>query len=86
MTQAPHLLASSRTGTKYGDTKLVDSMAHDGLSDTFDQVAMGALTEQANAALRPDPRGAGRVRRRAPPEGRRRARRTACSTRRSPRC
>src|SRR4051794_28208940 len=48
MTQAPHLLPSSRTGTKYGDTKLVDSMAHDGLSDTFDQVAMGALTEQAN--------------------------------------
>src|SRR5918997_1971520 len=49
MTQAPHLLANSRTGTKYGDTKLIDSMAHDGLSDTFDQVAMGVLTEQANA-------------------------------------
>jgi acetyl-CoA C-acetyltransferase len=49
MTQAPHLLANSRTGTKYGDTKLVDAMAHDGLSDTFDQIAMGALTEQANS-------------------------------------
>src|SRR3954447_14294899 len=49
MTQAPHLLASSRTGTKYGDTKLIDSMPHDGLSDTFDQVAMGVLTEQANS-------------------------------------
>src|SRR3712207_3666115 len=49
MTQAPHLLANSRTGVKYGDTKLVDSMAHDGLSDTFDQVAMGELTEQANS-------------------------------------
>ena len=49
MTQAPHILANSRTGTKYGDTKLVDSMAHDGLSDTFDQVAMGVLTEQANS-------------------------------------
>ena len=49
MTQAPHLLANSRTGTKYGDTKLIDSMAHDGLTDTFDQVAMGALTEQANS-------------------------------------
>ena len=48
MTQAPHLLANSRTGTKYGDTKLIDSMAHDGLSDTFDQIAMGVLTEQAN--------------------------------------
>ncbi len=49
MTQAPHLLAGSRTGTKYGNTTLVDSMAHDGLSDTFDQVAMGLLTEQANS-------------------------------------
>src|SRR3954462_7546487 len=49
MTQAPHLLANSRTGTKYGDTALIDSMAHDGLSDTFDQIAMGVLTEQANS-------------------------------------
>src|SRR6185437_3560503 len=48
MTNAPHLLKNSRTGTKYGDTALVDSMAHDGLSDTFDQIAMGALTERAN--------------------------------------
>ena len=49
MTNAPHLLPSSRTGTKFGDAKLVDAMSHDGLSDTFDQVAMGALTEQANS-------------------------------------
>ncbi len=49
MTQAPHILANSRTGTKFGDTALIDSMSHDGLSDTFDQVAMGALTEQANS-------------------------------------
>jgi acetyl-CoA C-acetyltransferase len=52
MTRAPHLLAGSRVGTKYGDTTLIDSMAHDGLSDTFDQVAMGALTEQANEKYR----------------------------------
>jgi acetyl-CoA C-acetyltransferase len=49
MTQAPHLLANSRTGTKYGDTALVDAMAHDGLTDTFDQVAMGKLTEDSNS-------------------------------------
>jgi acetyl-CoA C-acetyltransferase len=49
MTQAPHLLPTSRTGVKFGDTKLVDSMNHDGLTDTFDQVAMGLLTEQANS-------------------------------------
>ena len=49
MTQAPHLLPSSRTGVKFGNTQLVDSMNHDGLTDTFDQVAMGLLTEQANS-------------------------------------
>ena len=49
MTQAPHLLPTSRTGVKFGNTELVDSMNHDGLTDTFDQVAMGLLTEQANS-------------------------------------
>jgi acetyl-CoA C-acetyltransferase len=48
MSQAPHLLRGSRTGTKFGDATLVDAMAHDGLTDTFDQVAMGELTEQSN--------------------------------------
>ncbi|WP_222265131.1 acetyl-CoA C-acetyltransferase [Modestobacter marinus] len=48
MTQAPHLLATSRTGTKYGDATLIDSMAHDALSDSFDQIAMGVLTERSN--------------------------------------
>jgi acetyl-CoA C-acetyltransferase len=48
MSRAPHLLMGSRTGTKFGDTALVDAMAHDGLTDTFDQVAMGLLTEQSN--------------------------------------
>ena len=48
MTNAPHLLPNSRTGTKYGNATLVDAMAHDGLTDTFDQVAMGRLTEESN--------------------------------------
>ncbi|QWC84814.1 acetyl-CoA C-acetyltransferase [Nocardioidaceae bacterium] len=50
MSQAPHLLPNSRTGFKYGDTKLVDSMAYDALFDQKTQQAMGALTEQCNAA------------------------------------
>ena len=49
MTQAPHLLPSSRAGFKYGDTTLVDHLAHDGLFCAFDQVAMGASTEKYNA-------------------------------------
>ncbi|NEK56818.1 acetyl-CoA C-acetyltransferase [Geodermatophilus sabuli] len=48
MSRAPHLLQGSRTGTKYGNTTLVDALAHDGLSDSFDQIAMGTLTEMAN--------------------------------------
>ena len=51
MTNAPHLLPKSREGFKYGDTKLVDSMAYDGLWDTFTHDAMGGLTDKQNAVL-----------------------------------
>jgi acetyl-CoA C-acetyltransferase len=51
MSQAPHLLRGSRRGFKYGDTTLVDSMAHDGLTDAFDQVSMGESTERHNGRL-----------------------------------
>jgi len=49
MTQAPHLLAKSRAGFKYGDVTMTDHMAYDGLHDSFDQVSMGASTEKHNA-------------------------------------
>ena len=49
MTQAPQLLATSRTGVKYGDAALVDSMNRDALHDSFDLISMGELTENANA-------------------------------------
>ncbi|MGH3760141.1 acetyl-CoA C-acetyltransferase [Actinophytocola sp.] len=49
MTQAPHLLAKSRSGFKYGDVTMQDHLAHDGLFCAFDQVAMGASTEKYNA-------------------------------------
>jgi acetyl-CoA C-acetyltransferase len=51
MTQAPHLLPGSRRGHRYGDARLVDSMAHDGLFCAFDQCAMGESTERYNAKL-----------------------------------
>ena len=50
MTQAPHLLPKSREGFKYGDTKLVDSMAYDALYDQFTDQPMGGLTESCNVA------------------------------------
>ncbi|WP_278315283.1 acetyl-CoA C-acetyltransferase [Lolliginicoccus levis] len=48
MSNAPHLLLGSREGTKFGDTKLVDHMAFDGLRDHFTQEAMGKLTDERN--------------------------------------
>jgi acetyl-CoA C-acetyltransferase len=51
MSQAPHLLPGSRRGFKYGNTELIDSMAHDGLTDAFDQVSMGESTERHNGRL-----------------------------------
>jgi acetyl-CoA C-acetyltransferase len=50
MTNAPHLLPKSREGFKYGDTTLIDSMAHDALFDQFTKQAMIDLTDACNAA------------------------------------
>ncbi|MFF4774856.1 acetyl-CoA C-acetyltransferase [Microtetraspora fusca] len=49
MTNAPHLLPGLRKGVKYGPAGVVDSMAYDGLTDAFDQLAMGESTERHNA-------------------------------------
>ncbi len=51
MTRAPHLLQGSREGFKYGDVRMVDHMAYDGLFCAFDQCAMGESTERYNARL-----------------------------------
>ncbi|KIP51428.1 acetyl-CoA C-acyltransferase [Leucobacter komagatae] len=50
MTLAPHVMPL-RAGTKYGSAALIDTVEHDGLTDAFDQVAMGALTETGNTPL-----------------------------------
>jgi acetyl-CoA C-acetyltransferase len=51
MSQAPHLLPGARRGFKYGSAELIDSMAHDGLTDAFDHLAMGESTEHHNGRL-----------------------------------
>jgi acetyl-CoA C-acetyltransferase len=48
MTSAPHLLIGSRDGYKYGDVRVLDHLAYDGLHDMYTDQAMGALTEQRN--------------------------------------
>jgi acetyl-CoA C-acetyltransferase len=51
MTNAPHLLPKSREGYKYGSISLLDSMAHDGLTDAYDHIPMGESTERHVAKL-----------------------------------
>src|SRR5688572_29225238 len=51
MTHAPHLLAGSRQGFKYGDVTMLDHMAFDGLTDAYDGVSMGASTDRYTARL-----------------------------------
>ncbi len=51
MTNAPHLLPGSREGHKYGAIEMLDSMALDGLTDSFEGVAMGESTEKHNGRL-----------------------------------
>jgi len=48
MTQAPHLLPRSRSGFKYGDVRMIDHMAYDGLWDVFTDQVMGSLTDGCN--------------------------------------
>ena len=50
MSLAPHVIPL-RAGTKYGPAQMIDTADHDGLTDAFDQVAMGALTEDGNRPL-----------------------------------
>lgn len=51
MTNAPHLLPKSREGYKYGAVEMIDAMAHDGLTDAFESIAMGESTEKHNTRL-----------------------------------
>ncbi|KFL37692.1 thiolase family protein [Arenimonas donghaensis] len=46
MTNAPHLLMNSRTGTKFGSTEMLDHMAWDGLVNPYDKQAMGVFGEK----------------------------------------
>ncbi|MFJ1565559.1 acetyl-CoA C-acetyltransferase [Streptomyces erythrochromogenes] len=51
MTNAPHLLPKSRDGYKYGAVEMLDAMAYDGLTDAFENIAMGESTEKHNTRL-----------------------------------
>ncbi len=48
MTNAPGLLMGQRGGFRYGDIVIRDHLAYDGLTDAFDQIAMGQSTDDHN--------------------------------------
>jgi acetyl-CoA C-acetyltransferase len=53
MSLAPHAFPA-RAGTKYGAIEIVDTLDHDGLTDAYEHVSMGASTELGNDALHLD--------------------------------
>ena len=85
MTNAPHLLNGSRTGIRYGSAEMLDHMAWDGLTNPYDEQAMGVFGEMCVREVRLHPRGAGCVRRRERRCARRRRSRPARSRTRSSR-
>jgi acetyl-CoA C-acetyltransferase len=45
MTNAPYLLPKARGGMRMGNQQVVDSMMHDGLTDAYDNKAMGVFAD-----------------------------------------
>lgn len=45
MSNGPYLLQKARTGYRYGNGELIDSMQYDGLTDAYQKVAMGDFAE-----------------------------------------
>jgi acetyl-CoA C-acetyltransferase len=46
MSNAPHMIASHRTGLKYGHDRLLDHMAMDGLEDAQERLPMGVYADR----------------------------------------
>jgi acetyl-CoA C-acetyltransferase len=51
MTNAPHFIKSLRTGVKFGDTPIYDTVSYDGLIDAYGKMAMGFCGEKTAKEL-----------------------------------
>ncbi len=49
MSQIPYYIPNARWGYKYGNAELVDGLAKDGLTDVYDQQAMGVFADKTAA-------------------------------------
>jgi len=45
MSNIPYYVPTARWGSKYGDTKMIDGLAKDGLTDAYNHVAMGVCAD-----------------------------------------
>lgn len=52
MSNIPHYLPQLRWGSKYGASQVIDGLQHDGLTDVYDNVAMGTFAD--NTAVKYD--------------------------------
>lgn len=46
MTNAPYYIPSARSGARYGNQTMIDGIVRDGLSDAYDNLAMGFAAEE----------------------------------------
>jgi acetyl-CoA C-acetyltransferase len=51
MSQAPYLMPQARFGARMGDSRMIDSMVHDGLWSTFTGQHMGESSDEVNREL-----------------------------------
>lgn len=51
MSRAPYVLPKARTGSRLGDSPVVDSMIYDGLWSTFTETTMGESSDEVNREL-----------------------------------
>lgn len=49
MSQIPYYIPNARWGYKYGNAELIDGLAKDGLTDVYDQQAMGVFADRTAA-------------------------------------
>lgn len=49
MSQIPYYLPQARYGYKYGNGQLIDGLVHDGLTDVYNQIAMGVCADRTAA-------------------------------------
>lgn len=54
MSLVPFYLLNHRRGHSFGNTQLIDGLTHDGLTDVYNNIAMGLCAEKTVSDLKID--------------------------------